>query len=531
MTTADAVVIGAGHNGLVAANLLADAGWDVVVLEATPFVGGAVRSGEIAAPGHISDLCSSFYPFAAASPILRDLDLGRYGLTWRHSPSVLAHAISHENVTVLESDVHGTAESVARSAPGDGEAWLELYRQWKRISEPLRNAIFAPLPPVRSGVNLVARLGTAETVRLVRRLLLSVRELGEELFDGEGARVLLTGNALHSDVSPEGTGSGVYGWLLAMIGQEFGFPAAAGGAQSITDALTARLAERGGTVETGARVERLVVGNGAVLGAVTDDGRAWRARKAVLADVPAPTLYRDLIEARHLPGRLLEDMENFRLDRPVLKLDWALSSAMPWKDHRLADVGTVHIGGDTAGLTKWAASLAADEVPKNPFVLFGQPNVADPDRSRPGKQAVWAYTHLPKSFADLPADDERILAYAERLEAMVAELAPGFGSSVVGRSVQAPKEFVVKNPSMIGGALGAGTSAPGQQLIFRPVPGLGRADTPVDRLFLAGAAAHPGPGVHGGPGANAAKAALRRAGVLTGGLYRAVIAGANRLVY
>ena len=206
MTTADAVVIGAGHNGLVAANLLADAGWDVVVLEATPFVGGAVRSGEIAAPGHISDLCSSFYPFAAASPILRDLDLGRYGLTWRHSPSVLAHAISHENVTVLESDVHGTAESVARSAPGDGEAWLELYRQWKRISEPLRNAIFAPLPPVRSGVNLVARLGTAETVRLVRRLLLSVRELGEELFDGEGARVLLTGNALHSDVSPEGTG-------------------------------------------------------------------------------------------------------------------------------------------------------------------------------------------------------------------------------------------------------------------------------------------------------------------------------------
>lgn len=531
LSSVDAVVIGAGHNGLVAANLLADAGWDVVVLEATANPGGAVRSGEIAAPGHSSDLCSSFYPFGAASPILSDLELDRYGLSWRHSPTVLSHVTSQDEVAVMGRTAATTAESVSEFATSDGDAWIELFTQWKRISEPLRAAIFAPLPPVVPAATLLGRLGSAETLRLVRRLLLSVRELGEELFSGEGARLLLTGNALHSDVSPEGTGSGVYGWLLAMIGQEFGFPAASGGAQTITDALLTRFRERGGIVETNATVERLVIGNHKVLGAITSDGRAWRANRAVLADVPATTLYRDLVGVEHLPGRLVADLENFRYDRPVLKLDWALSSAVPWKDHRLAQSGTVHIGGDTGGLTRWAASLAAGDVPEEPFILFGQPNVADPYRSRPGKQSAWAYTHLPKSFAKLSADDDRILAYVDRIESRLAELAPGFSSSVVGRSVQAPMEFSLKNPSMIGGALGAGTASPGQQLVFRPVVGLGRADTPIDRLYLAGAAAHPGPGVHGGPGANAARAALRRSGRLTGDLYRAAIQGAHRLVY
>ncbi|TWJ14597.1 phytoene dehydrogenase-like protein [Stackebrandtia albiflava] len=530
-TTADAVVIGAGHNGLVAANMLADAGWDVVVLEATPYAGGAVRTAEVAAEGVPSDLCSSFYPFGAASTVLQSLGLTDYGLRWVSSPAALAHVMPDRRVALLSRSPEGTAESVAEYADADGQAWLDLYDQWRRVSLPLRKALFQPFPPVRPALSLLARLGTPEALRLVRRLLLPVRELGEELFRGEGARVLLTGNALHSDVSPEGAGSGVFGWLLAMIGQEFGFPAAAGGAQSITDALLRRLAAGGGRVVLEAPVERVIVGGGKALGVRTADGRAWRARRAVLADVPALTLYRELVGTSHLPARMVSDLAGFRYDRPILKLDWALNSPVPWKDHRLGLASTVHIGGDTAGLTRSAAALAAGDDPAEPFVLFGQPDVADPGRSRPGTEAAWAYTHLPQRYAELSAGDERIAAYVERIEARLADLAPGFRSTVIGRYVQGPKELYEKNPSMVCGALGAGTSSLGQQLIFRPVPGLGRADTPVERLYLASAAAHPGGGVHGVPGANAARSALHAAGPVTGALYRAAIRGAHRLVY
>ncbi|MGH3734126.1 MAG: phytoene desaturase family protein [Micromonosporaceae bacterium] len=528
---ADAVVIGAGHNGLVAGNLLADAGWDVVVLEATDRAGGAVRSGEVTAPGYLSDLCSAFYPFAAASPVLGALDLRRYGLRWRHAPAVLAHLLPDDRAAVLHRDPEATAASVESFAAGDGARWLAAYRQWRGVSAPLLDALFTGFPPVRAGLRLLRATGTADALRLARKLMLSVRDLGGELFAGEGAKLLLTGNALHTDLGPETAGSGAYGWLLGMVGQQYGFPVPDGGAHQVADALVRRLHARGGQLELGARAARVVVGNGRALGVSTVDGRHWRARRAVLADVPARMLYGELVPAAQLPPRLVADLEHFRLDKPTLKIDWALGGPVPWRNPEVAGAGTVHLGGDTAGLTRYAAQLATGADPDEPFLLVGQMTTADPARSPAGTESLWAYTHLPERYAELGRDDERVAARVARVEQVMERHAPGFGAAVRGRYVQGPADFTAENPGLPGGAVGGGTSALTQQLVLRPVPGLGRADTPVDRLYLASSAAHPGGGVHGAPGANAARAALARNGVLTGELYRYAIQASHRLVY
>ncbi|WP_349877884.1 NAD(P)/FAD-dependent oxidoreductase [Micromonospora sp. HUAS YX12] len=527
-STADAVVIGAGHNGLVAANLLVDAGWDVEVLEATEVPGGAVRSAYVTAPGYLSDLYSSFYPLGYASPVLDGLGLERHGLSWTHAPDVLAHLLPDGRAAVVNRDLDVTAASLEAFAPGDGERWRHAYADWRRVAEPMLQIITTPFPPVRGGLGLLRQLRAGGALRLARRLVLPVRKLGAELFEGEGGTVLLAGCALHTDLSPEEAGSGVYGWLLAMLGQQVGWPVPVGGAQRITDALVARLVDRGGRIAYGARVERVLTTRGRAMGVRTAGGTDWRARRAVLADVPAPALFLDLVGAAALPPRMVEDLAHFKWDGSTLKVDWALSAPVPWKNRELAGAGTVHLGADLDGLTTYAAELARGELPRDPFLLVGQMSVADPSHSPPGTESLWSYTHLPFR-RNWRAED--VAGHVERMEEVLEAAAPGFRASIVGRHVAGPADLEAAEPSLVGGALGGGTAAAYQQLFLRPIPGLGRADTPVDRLYLASASAHPGGGVHGAPGANAARAALARDRAVTGAVYARTIAAAHRAVY
>jgi phytoene dehydrogenase-like protein len=338
----------------------------------------------------------------------------------------------------------------------------------------------------------------------------------------------MAGCALHTDLSPDEAGSGVYGWLLAMLGQQVGWPVPVGGAQRITDALVARLRERGGRIHYRTPVDRVLVARNRAMGARSADGLLWRARRAVLADVPAPALFLDLVGAARLPTRLVEDLAHFRWDGSTVKVDWALAGPVPWRNPEVAGAGTVHLGADLDGLSRYASALHRGELPADPFVLAGQLSVADPSRSPAGTESLWAYTHLPfRRHWSAEEIGERVAA----VEAVLERAAPGFGRLVRGRHVAGPAELAAGNPSLVGGALGGGTSAAYQQLFLRPVPGLGRADTPVDRLFLASSSAHPGGGVHGGPGANAARAALARDRALTGRAYATALAAAHRAIY
>ena len=523
----DAVVIGAGHNGLVAANLLADAGWEVVLCEATEHIGGAVRSAEVTATGYTSDLFSAFYPLAAASPVLAALELERHGLTWSHAPDVLAHVFPDGRCSVLSRDLDRTAASISSFAEADGAALRTMVSQWRRIEPQVMQALFRPFPPVRPAAGLARTLGLAGLSRLARMALLPVRRFGEEWFDGEGARMLFAGNAMHADLSPDGAGSAAYGWLLTMAGQTHGFPVPTGGAGRLSEALANRFTTRGGSIRTAAPVERVLVRDGTAVGVRLKSGQTIDARRAVLADVNAPELYGRLVPVEELPARFVQDLKNFQWDTPTLKIDWALAGPVPWQLDGPRGAGTVHLGVDLNGLTSFAGALARQEIPQQPFILFGQMTTADPTRSPSGTESAWGYTHLPigREFTD-----EDIDRHVELVESTIERHAPGFTALIRGRYVQSPARLARENPNLWHGAINGGTAQLHQQLIFRPTVGLGGAATPIDRLFLAGSSAHPGGGVHGGPGSNAARAALARAG-WTGWLNRTMSAALMSRLY
>ncbi len=511
----DAVVIGAGPNGLVAANRLADAGWSVVVLEARPEPGGAVRTGEITVPGFHHDLFSAFYPLAKASPAIRDLRLEDHGLTWRHFPLVLAHPLLDGSCAAISMDLDATAGSVSAFAPGDGDAWRSMIASWAEMEGPFLDALLGPFPPVRPALALAGRLRAMGGVRLLRHALLPVRRMTEELFDGVGAGLLLGGSALHADLSPESAGSGLYGWLLACLGQRFGFPVPAGGAGELTAALVRRLESRGGRVVCDSPVEKVVIRRGRAVGVELRGGASVSAGRAVLADVNAPMLYRRLVGEDHLPAGVLADLERFQWDTSTVKVDWALSRPVPWVAGDATRAGTVHVADDFNNLTEFSSQLAMGLLPSRPFLLFGQQSRGDPSRSPEGTETAWAYTHVPRRLIadaagelDVSAESGWLAGFVERVEQRVERLAPGFRASILGRHVFAPAGLQAENPNLDLGAIGGGTAQLHQQLIFRPVPGSGRPETPVAGLYLASSSAHPGGGVHGAAGANAARAAL-----------------------
>ncbi len=513
----DVVVIGAGPNGLVAANLLADAGLDVVVCEEQPEPGGAVRSRELTLPGYVNDMFSAFYPFAVASPAIRELELERWGLRWRHAPLVVAHPTVEGPTAVLSRDLEETASSLEELGTGDGETWKRLYRFWSRLEEPFMQALTTPFPPVVPGMRLAAELRVRGLGQLARIGVMSLRRFGQENFTGQGGPLLLAGNALHADLTPEMPGSAFFGLVLCGIGQHLGYPIPEGGAGRLTDALIRRLQARGGAVQCGRRVTRILVDGGTATGVRLADGEVIRARLAVLADVGAPQLYRDLLDPKDAPSLVLRRLRRFQYDNSTIKVDWALERPVPWTSAQAGRAGTVHVAESLELLSETTDGLERGLIPARPFLILGQYSMADPARAPEGAETAWAYAHVPQhSRSDAGGelrgvwDEQELTIFVARMEDEVERLAPGFKELILARNVFGPRELERLDRNLVGGAINGGTAKFHQQLVFRPVPGLGRPETAIHGLYLASASAHPGGGVHGAPGAIAARALLRK---------------------
>jgi len=514
----DAVVVGAGPNGLVAANRLVDAGWSVLLLEANPKVGGAVASAEDVHPGFVHDTFSSFYPLAAGSPTIQAMRLEEHGLRWSHAPAVLGHPLTDGRWALQVRDRDRTAQWMEDDTPGDGEAWLALCERWDTVGDDVIEALLTPLPPLKAGLKTFAKLPRVGGLDFVKLLLTPMAALGRERFSGDLPATLMSGNAGHADIPLDAAGSALMAVILTMLGQTVGYPVPTGGAGMLAEAMASRFQSRGGEIRCEHRVDGVEVRGGRATG-VRAAGQVFGARRAVLADVNATILFGDLVPEEQLPERVRRGMQHFQLDPGTVKVDWALSGPVPWSTTPEAAPGTVHVADSVEQMSEALSQVWAGTVPADPFMLVGQMTTTDPTRSPAGTEALWAYTHVPQETRRDGGDGgirgvwdhddcERM---ADRMQARLERLAPGLASRIVARRVLGPRELEERNASLVGGSLNGGTAQLHQQLVFRPFAGGGRAETGIAGLYLASSSAHPGGGVHGAPGSNAARAAVAHA--------------------
>jgi phytoene dehydrogenase-like protein len=498
----DAIVIGSGPNGLAAAVYLARAGMSVLVLEAKDEPGGAVRTRELTLPGYKHDLGAAFFPFGQLSPALAPLDLPGAGLVWRHAPIDSAHPAPDGTCASISRDL----DTAVKCFGPDGDAWRSIATWHARTKERMLAALLSTLP----AVGPMLRFGPLNLLRLARVALSSGRGYARAKFRTEAARRVIPGLALHTDVGPDDAMGAIVGFVLAVLASSGGFGVPEGGAGSITRALLRRLEEKGGKIRCGARVAEIVVRGGRAAAVRVEGGEEIEATRAIVADVAAPALYLRLLHDSVVPARIARKMRTFAHGFGTFKMDWALDGPVPWKHEDAARAAVVHAGDSLDDLARFTREVRAGALPEHPYLVIGQQSLADPTRAPQGGHTLWAYSRVPSHLAS--GWDRAREIFAERIEARIEGLAPGFKKRILGRSIWAPGDLEAMDENLVGGDLGGGSAAIRHQLFFRPVFPYFRYRTPVAGLYLGSSYTHPGAGVHGACGANAAHAVLADVG-------------------
>ncbi len=498
----DDIVVGSGPNGLAAAIRLAEAGRSVLVLEAADQPGGAVRTQELTLPGFRHDTFSAVHPAAAASPVFARMPLAAHGLRWVHPEACSAHPLSDGRAAILYRDLPRTAASLNALSPGDGDGWAAFADPWLRAFPALRDTMLAGFPPVAGPLKLLRSRGPGGLLSFAALVPQSAQSLAHRLFDASASRAWLYGAATHGDVPPDRRGSAIAAVYLNLLGHAVGWPSPAGGAGTLTDALTSYLRSLGGTIRTQARVVGIHATRGRVHGVELTGGERLSAG-TVIADVMPHALATMAGDA--LPGSYRALLARYVYGPATLKVDWALDGPIPWSAPEVARAGTVHLGGDEDSFLQ-SIEQSLHRLPDRPFLLLGQQSLADPLRAPPGRHTAWAYTHAPLEGVDWSGQTER---HVERMEEQVERFAPGFRDRILARHVLGPADLQDLNANLVGGDVGGGSYRL-RQTVFRPVPRLSPYTTPVKGLYLGSAAVFPGGAVHGVPGDAAARAALRR---------------------
>jgi phytoene dehydrogenase-like protein len=466
----DAVVVGAGPNGLAAALTLARAGLEVHVFEGAATPGGGTRTEALTLPGFVHDVCSAVHPSLVASPFFHSLDLASMGVRILQPDIAFAHPLDSSGRAAA---VSGGVDDTAATLGADAAAYSALLGPLVADLDAIVPYVLGPMRSLPRRPLALARFA-AVGAPSVRRISARLRT--------EEARAILAGTAAHSMEPLTAPLTAAFGLLLTALGHGVGWPVVEGGSDRITVALVGELTRLGAVVHTGRPITTLA---------------DLPPARAVLLNV-SPRQFLELAGPR-LTARQGRPWANFRPGPGTCKVDWALDGPVPWSAPACRRTTTVHVGGTLDEIAQSEASVRAGRHPDRPFTLVAQPSVIDPTRAPAGHHTLWAYCHVPNgSGADM----------TEQIEAQIERFAPGFRDRILARVTRTAVQTEAYNPNFLGGDINGG-AATLRQTAFRPVARWNPYRTPLEGVYLCSASTPPGGGVHGMCGYLAARSALR----------------------
>ncbi|CAN5471255.1 NAD(P)/FAD-dependent oxidoreductase [soil metagenome] len=466
----DAVIVGAGPNGLSAGIVLAARGARTLILERNSSIGGGARTDELTEPGFQHDVCSAIHPLGAGSPLFRRLPLDHYGLEWIHPPISAAHPLDDGSAVAL----HRSLDDTAGNLGPDGDAYRNLMGPFADDADRIFGRLLGPLRP-GPALLPIARFGIYS--------LLPASVLARRVFRGERARALFGGMAGHSILRLDQLGTSAFALSLMVAGHAYGWPFPKGGSLSLANALGAYFQALGGEIATDSEVRDF-------------------------SDLPDATAYlfdttpKQLIEIAgdRLGGLYRRQIERYRYGPGAFKLDYALSAPIPWLASECRQAGTVHLGGTFEEVAASERAVMAGHHPAKPFVLVAQQSLFDPERAPEGKHTAWVYCHVPNGST---------IDMTDAVERQIERFAPGFRSTVIARHATTTLDLEQYNPNYIGGDISAGSNHLTQTLA-RPALRWDPYSTSDPQIYLCSASTPPGGGVHGMAGYHAARSALKR---------------------
>jgi phytoene dehydrogenase-like protein len=512
----DAICVGAGVNGLVAAAALARAGWRVCVLERSDALGGAIRTAEVTVPGYRHDVFSGWHPLFTGSAAYAGLaaDLEARGLRYLNTEHPTATLFPDGTSRHLSTDRRANVAELAAGAPEDGDAWSAAAGELLGDAD-LTFGILSTELASRGGLALARRAwrrkGTAGTLAFGADLLATARTWLTGRFRSPATHGLLAPWVLHAGLGPDDATSGYLLRVIAAALEMGGMPVPEGGGARLVDALARLITDGGGRLEVGADVERVVVAGGRAVGVRLAGGAQLRARRAVLCSVTPTQLYLRLLERPHVPPELVARAQRFRFGRADMQVHLALSEPPRWQgDDRLARTAIVHLTRGLDGTARAVAEAESGLLPSEATVVCGQPMAVDPSRGPEGGWILWLQLQeLPAhpggdaaGELDVSAGWTEALreAYADRIQRRLAAHIPNLESALRGRAVLSPADLERANVNLVGGDPYAGACSLDQSFLWRPLPGRPGHRTPVRGLYHIGASTHPGPGLGAGSG-------------------------------
>jgi phytoene dehydrogenase-like protein len=517
--TYDAIVIGAGHNGLAAAVHLATKGWKVAVVEAANEAGGSVKTREVTLPGFRHDLFATNLGLFAGSPFFAAYKdkLIAQGLAFVTADDCFASAFPDDTWLGVNRDVVVTAKRIAQFSAPDAVRWRSMLAEFAGDAPHIFALLGMPMPSwaaARAIWTMYRAKGGAWIGDLIRLVLSSPREFLDAHFESDKLKAMMATWGMHLDFAPDVAGGALFAYLESMAEQSFGMALGQRGADTIVRALVGCLKAAGGELLLGRTVEAIEQAGERATGVRLVDGERLTAQRAVIANVHPRLVFGGLLAKDGRRATFDARVARFRSGPSTMMIHLALSGLPDWKAGKeLQRFAYVHLAPSYAVMTSAYTEGMSGLLPREPVLVVGQPTVVDPSRAPAGQHVLWVQVRvLPAQIRGDAAGeimathwDDAKEAYADRVIALIERYAPCLSSKILGRAVMSPLDLERENPNLIGGDSVSGSHHLDQNFMFRPVFGWSRYATPVKGLYLVGASTWPGGGLNAGSGFMLAK--------------------------